>query len=130
MSGTHTQTTLTKADFVKTTIGFVLKLIKENFDHLIQSMNSYKFYVYATHDTTLASMKIAFDLFDKIWPDYASYILMKLYSDVDDPAKVFIHLTFDDQEQIIPWSNDVFCPYNLFIDHLKDQIDDRNALES
>jgi len=129
ISGTHTQTSLNKTSFVKTTIGFVLKLIKDNFDHLIQSDNSYKFYVYATHDTTLASMKIAFDLFDKLWPDYASYILLKLYSDVDDPTKAFVHLTFDDHEQTSPWSNDVFCPYDLFLNHLNDQIDNRNILE-
>ncbi|CAF3112632.1 unnamed protein product [Rotaria sp. Silwood2] len=70
-------------------------------------------------------MKLAFDLFDMIWPSYASYILIKLYSSIDDPTQIFVHLTFDDKEQIIPWINDYFCPYHIFIDHLKNQIDDR-----
>jgi hypothetical protein len=126
--GTHYQTSLTKELFVKTTIGFILNLIKENFDRLIQSNKQekhYKFYIYATHDTSIASMKIAFDLFDNIWPDFASYILIKLYCLNDDLTKIFIHLTFNDKEQLIPWINDYFCPYYLFIDHLKDQMDNR-----
>jgi len=128
LMGIHNQTSLTKELFVKTTIGFILNLIKENFDHLIQcdkDKKHYKLYIYATHDTSIASMKIAFDLFDKIWPDFASYILIKLYCSINDPTKTFIHLTFNDKEQLIPWTNDYFCPYNIFIDYLKDQIDDR-----
>lgn len=103
----------------------MLNLIKENFEHLIHNDNDYKLYAYATHDTSIASMKIAFDLFDKIWPNYASYILIKLYRSIDDSTKIFVHLTFNDQEQIIPWSNDYFCPYDIFMNYLKDQIDDR-----
>ncbi|CAF3294283.1 unnamed protein product [Rotaria socialis] len=132
LTGTHEQSTLTKELFVKTTVGLMLNLIKENFDRLQNDLltkkndeTCYKFYVYATHDTSIASMKLAFDLFDMIWPSYASYILIKLYSSIDDPTQIFVHLTFDDKEQIIPWINDYFCPYNIFIDHLKNQIDDR-----
>ncbi len=128
LMGTHDQTSLTKELFVKTTIGFILNLIKENIDRLLQcnkQENHYKFYVYATHDTSIASMKIAFDLFDKIWPEFASYILIKLYCLIDDPTQSFVHLTFNDKEQIIPWTNDYFCPYDTFIDYLKDQREDR-----
>ncbi|CAF3945895.1 unnamed protein product [Rotaria sp. Silwood1] len=132
LTGTHEQSTLTKELFVKTTVGLMLNLIKENFDRLQNDLLTkkndemyYKFYIYATHDTSIASMKLAFDLFDMIWPSYASYILIKLYSSIDDPKQIFVHLTFDDKEQIIPWINDYFCPYNIFIDHLKNQIDDR-----
>jgi hypothetical protein len=134
LMGTHDQTSLTKELFVKTTVGLMLNLVKENFDQLHKDLSLhtetknpyYKLYVYATHDTSIASMRIAFDLFDNIWPEYASYILIKLYCSIDDPTKTFVHLTFNGNEQIIPWIDDYFCPYDIFIDHLKDQIDDRN----
>ena len=133
LMGTHEKTSLTKELFVKTTVGLMLNLIKQNFDRLHEDLLStadksksyYKFFVYATHDTSIASMKIAFDLFDKIWPEFASYILIKLYQSISDPTKTFVQLIFNDVVQTIPWTNDKFCPYNIFIDHLKGQIDDR-----
>ncbi|CAF1194659.1 unnamed protein product [Adineta ricciae] len=133
LMGTHEKTSLTKESFVKTTVGLMLNLVKQNFDRLHEDLLSttdksksyYKFFVYATHDTSIASMKIAFDLFDKIWPEFASYILIKLYQSIHDPTKTFIQLIFNDVVQTIPWTNDKFCPYNIFIDHLKGQIDNR-----
>ena len=105
----------------------MLNLLKENFDRMKKPSEeiSYKLYAYATHDTSIASMKLAFDLFDWTWPAFASYILIKLYCSRDDPTQTFVHLTFDEQEQKLPWTKDYFCPYQTFLAHLKNQIDDR-----
>lgn len=74
-----------------------------------------RFFLYSGHDITLGLLTSSFQVFDGVWPAFASHFAIELHK--DDSSNYYVRLVYNSELRIIPGCEE-FCPFDTVSDML------------
>lgn len=98
--------------FNRLSIGRLVHEIKENIE-----FGKHKMYIFSGHDSTLVPMLCALGIYDDIWPPYASFLTIEIAQDKIS-KQLYVKSTYNDQDKYIKNYENIWMPYELFINHM------------
>ena len=79
-----------------------------------------KFMLFSGHDTSVGPLLAALDVFDGIWPPYASHVSLELYTN-SSSSSAFVRTLYQDAVVVLPGCTE-FCPFSTFSEILSRSI--------
>ena len=73
--------------------------------------SSSKLLIYSGHDTTILPFLCALEIYEGIWPPYASYVSLEFARSVHS-KQLFVRAIYNDCEMKLLGSNSYWCPYD------------------
>jgi len=90
--------------------------IQEIYGRMVDNINNKplpKWILYSAHDTTIAWILSAFDLYAGTgWPPYAAHIVFELMEDKD--GNFYVRMLYQDQPLVIPGCHSQLCDFDTF----------------
>ena len=113
--------------------GGLVRELNKNFNSVLNNENKKKLYIYSTHETEVAALMHAFNIFNDEVPPYGSALIFELHqnsnnssqTDNDFYVKVFYHnetLINSGFPHSVQWTdcqNLYDCPFNQYLDSTK-----------
>ncbi|PFX32114.1 Lysophosphatidic acid phosphatase type 6 [Stylophora pistillata] len=101
-----------RREYLSVAIGVFLEEMTDNLFKKIVGQSPYKMMLYSVHDTSVAALLLALDIFDNKWPDFAADLAFELYRDKDNCY--FVRVLYQGEEKTLPGCSGPLCPLEKF----------------
>lgn len=101
-----------RREYLSVAIGVFLEEMTDNLSKKIVGQSPYKMMLYSVHDTSVAALLLALDIFDNKWPDFAADLAFELYRDKDNCY--FVRVLYQGEEKTLPGCSGPLCPLEKF----------------
>ena len=113
--------------------GALVRELNKNFNSVLNNENKKKLYIYSTHDTEVAGLMSAFNIFNGMPPPFGAAILLELHQKKNSSGKsgedFFVKVFYYNETVInsgfphsVQWRDcqDLYdCPFNQYLDSTK-----------